>query len=428
MMARRSNVHKAAGCVAAGLSIGVLTLPTAFLASSPAARGVSYQNVHRGGDLSNKDQLASAPRRDGTARSVVMGVASTAALVVAAGAAQTKRRHRVARCNTMAATVEVPSLCNESDAPDSMRRRFEAVCAEAQEHICKSIEEIDGKAKFCRDPYTRTTGGGGVARVLRDGSVFEKAGVNLSVVYGEMPQEALKAATERGVDRVGGKLEPGQKVPFFACGLSSVMHPKNPFCPTMHFNYRYFETETGVWWFGGGTDITPSYLDKEDMKHFHGTYKKVCDSFDTKWYPEFKGWADRYFRIPHRGETRGLGGIFFDDFNSQSPDVHLKFSTECLKAVTEAYCPLIKKNMDRPFTEEQKAWQQMRRGRYVEFNLVYDRGTIFGLKMLSSGAGRIESILMSLPETARWEYCHEPASGSPEAEIMEAFQTPREWV
>merc|ERR1712217_697782 len=143
---------------------------------------------------------------------------------------------------------------------------------------------------------------------MTNSSIFEKAGVNLSVVYGQMPQEALAAATARGVDRVGTTLTPGEKVPFFACGLSSVMHPKNPHCPTMHFNYRYFETDTGVWWFGGGTDITPSYVDEDDMKHFHGTYKEVCDKHDPNWYQQFKDGADNYFVIKHRGETRGLGG------------------------------------------------------------------------------------------------------------------------
>lgn len=300
--------------------------------------------------------------------------------------------------------------------------------AEAQDRICSAIEECDGKAKFCVDPYSRESGGGGIARVLRDGDVFEKAGVNLSVVYGQMPQEAMQAATERGADRAGRTLQPGEKVPFFACGLSSVMHPKNPFCPTMHFNYRYFETETGAWWFGGGTDITPSYLDRDDLKHFHGTYKQICDQFNPTWYPKFKDWADKYFRIPHRGETRGLGGIFFDDFNSETQETHLRFSTECLKAVTQAYIPLLEKNRHHPYTPEQKAWQLVRRGRYVEFNLVYDRGTIFGLKMLSSGVGRIESILMSMPETARWEYNFEPVPGSPEFEIMQAFKTPTNWV
>jgi len=337
------------------------------------------------------------------------------------------RKHRRVARRAVETAVQYESLCKDSDPPESMRRKFEAVIAEAQEQICAAIEKVDGKAKFCRDPYSRETGGGGVARVLTGGDVFEKAGVNLSVVYGEMPEEAVRAANDRGANRVGS-LKPGEKVPFFACGLSSVMHPKNPFCPTMHFNYRYFETDGGVWWFGGGTDITPSYLDEEDMKHFHGTYKNVCDKYGEEWYPRFKKWADEYFKIQHRGETRGLGGIFFDDFNTEDQDTHLSFSTECLKAVTEAYVPILEKNKNKSFTDEQKAWQLMRRGRYVEFNLVYDRGTVFGLKMLSSGVGRIESILMSLPETARWQYAHEPEEGSPEEEIMKAFKSPREWV
>merc|ERR1712224_399355 len=254
------------------------------------------------------------------------------------------------------------------------------------------------------------------------GKLFEKAGVGLSVVYGGMKKEGLQAVKGGGV---GSNVKPQE--PFFGCGLSCVMHPRNPFCPTMHFNYRYFESESGKWWFGGGTDITPSYLDEEDMRHFHGTYKRVCDMYDPGWYPRFKEVADKYFFIPHRGETRGLGGIFFDEFNSESPDTHLKFSTECLKAVTGAYIPILVKNRDRPFTEEQKRWQQLRRGRYAEFNLVYDRGTIFGLKILQSGIARVETILMSMPETARFEYCHEPEPGSAEAEIMDAFKNPRSW-
>ena len=238
-----------------------------------------------------------------------------------------------------------------------------------------------------------------------------------------MPQEALKAATERGVDRAKG-MAPGERIPFFACGLSCVMHPKNPFAPTMHFNYRYFETDGGVWWFGGGTDITPSYLDEDDMKHFHGSYKTACDKHDTEFYPKFKKWADDYFQIPHRGETRGLGGIFFDDLNDRDPEKLLLFAEEGLKTVVPAYLPIIAKHKDDPFTALQKEWQLMRRGRYVEFNLVYDRGTIFGLKT----GGRIESILMSLPETARWEYDHKIEEGSKEAEIMKVFKTPRNWV
>jgi len=259
--------------------------------------------------------------------------------------------------------------------------------------------------------------------VLGGGKVWEKAGVNLSVVYGTMPQEALRAATERGVDRTKG-MQPGEKIPFFACGISSVMHPRNPHCPTMHFNYRYFETDGGIWWFGGGTDITPSYLDMEDMKHFHGVYKTACDKHDPAFFPKFKKWADEYYYLPHRGETRGLGGIFFDDLNDRDPEKILAFCDEGLNAVVPAYVPIIEKHRNDPFTEEQKRWQQLRRGRYTEFNIIYDRGTIFGLKT----GGRVESILMSLPETARWEYDHHPATGSKEEEILKLFQNPIDFV
>lgn len=292
-----------------------------------------------------------------------------------------------------------------------------------QAAICKAIEEVDGEGKFREDAWVRESGGGGISRVLSGGKVFEKAGVNLSVVYGTMPQEALKAATERGVDRAKG-MKPGERVPFFACGLSSVMHPRNPFAPTMHFNYRYFETDGGVWWFGGGTDITPSYLDVDDMKHFHGTYKAACDKHDPAFYPKFKKWADDYFTIAHRGETRGLGGIFYDDLNDRDPEQLLALAEDGLNAVIPAYAPIVTKHKDDPFTQQQKDWQLLRRGRYVEFNLVYDRGTVFGLKT----GGRIESILMSLPELARWEYDHQPAPGSREEEIMKLFKQPRDWV
>jgi coproporphyrinogen III oxidase len=275
--------------------------------------------------------------------------------------------------------------------------------------------------------------------VMSNGKVFEKAGVNLSIVYGLMPKEALQAANERGVDRTKGykkTLEPtggsnsagttteDGKIPFFACGVSSVLHPKNPHCPTMHFNYRYFETDGGVWWFGGGTDITPAYLDKEDMKHFHGTLKQACDKTDPAFYPRFKNWADNYFIIKHRNETRGLGGIFYDDLNDRNPDLLYGLAENCFNAVIPAYGPIIQKHKNDPFTEEQKQWQQIRRGRYVEFNLVYDRGTIFGLKT----GGRIESILMSLPELARWEYDHHPVSGSKEEEISKLFKHAIDWV
>jgi len=318
------------------------------------------------------------------------------------------------------------SLVRDGDGPDGnypMRSKFEGMLREAQVSITDAISSIDGQAEFQEDAWTRANGGGGMSRVLRNGAVFEKAGVNLSVVYGSMPQEALAAATERGVDRAKG-MAPGERIPFFACGLSCVMHPRNPFCPTMHFNYRYFETDGGVWWFGGGTDITPSYLNEDDMKHFHGTYKKVCDNHYEEFYPKFKAWADRYFMIPHRNETRGLGGIFFDDLNDRDPDELFAFAKEAVNSVVPAYGPIIEAHKDDPFTELNKDWQQMRRGRYVEFNLVYDRGTVFGLKT----GGRIESILMSLPETARWEYDHHPEAGSPEAELLDACKHAREWV
>jgi len=299
---------------------------------------------------------------------------------------------------------------------------------EAQAFICKSVEDVDGGAKFRLDQWTRENGDVGVTAVMAGGKVWEKAGCNLAVVRGSMPFESFRLADDRarhqGIDRASG-YKPGDKVPFTAIGLSSVMHPRNPHCPTMHFNYRYFETENGLWWFGGGTDITPSYLDKDDMKHFHGTYKAVCDKHDPAFYPRFKKWADDYFLIKHRGETRGLGGIFFDDLNDRDPEAIFAFAREAAMAVPEAYLPVVKKHVNDPFTEEQKRWQLLRRGRYVEFNLVYDRGTIFGLK---TGLGRVESMLMTLPETARWEYDHKPAPGSPEAEIMDAFKKPREWV
>eukprot|EP00232_Nephroselmis_pyriformis_P005292 CAMPEP_0182913644 /NCGR_PEP_ID=MMETSP0034_2-20130328/38147_1 /TAXON_ID=156128 /ORGANISM="Nephroselmis pyriformis, Strain CCMP717" /LENGTH=406 /DNA_ID=CAMNT_0025050371 /DNA_START=15 /DNA_END=1235 /DNA_ORIENTATION=- len=321
---------------------------------------------------------------------------------------------------------EVPwSLLQEGCRGDgsSMREKFEKMIRAAQDDITAAITEADGK-EFHQDAWTRPGGGGGISRVLQDGNVWEKAGVNVSVVYGSMPPEAYRAATgsTKPIDADAGR------VPFFAAGISSVMHPKNPMAPTMHFNYRYFETDEWnglpkAWWFGGGTDLTPSYVIDEDAKHFHGTYKAVCDEHDPEYYAKFKKWADEYFIIGHRGETRGIGGIFFDDQNDRDPDTIFKFSTACAAAVVPSYVPLVVKHKDDPFTEEQKEWQQMRRGRYVEFNLVYDRGTTFGLKT----GGRIESILMSLPLTARWQYDFEPEEGTPERYALECFRKNPEW-
>mmetsp|Transcript_6606 Transcript_6606/g.10812 ORF Transcript_6606/g.10812 Transcript_6606/m.10812 type:complete len:402 (-) Transcript_6606:374-1579(-) len=315
------------------------------------------------------------------------------------------------------------TLLNKLDGSHTMRAKFEKLCRESQESICAELEKIDGFGKFQVDSWVRKSGGGGISRVMQGGKVFEKAGVNLSVVYGKMPQSALLAATERGVDRAKGMKE-GEMVPFFACGISSVIHPKNPHCPTMHFNYRYFETEGGVWWFGGGTDLTPSYVNVDDIRHFHQTYKDICDKHDPSFYEKFKKWADKYFMIAHRGETRGVGGIFFDDLNDRDPENLLSFASDALKGVVKSYVPIIAKHKQDSFTPEEKEWQQLRRGRYVEFNLVYDRGTTFGLKT----GGRVESILMSLPETARWEYCQSPTPGSAEDTLVQVCKKPVDWV
>ncbi|XP_068656326.1 coproporphyrinogen-III oxidase 1, chloroplastic [Aristolochia californica] len=314
---------------------------------------------------------------------------------------------------------------SDAASPSSVRARFEKMIRETQDSVCAAIEAVDG-GKFKEDVWSRPGGGGGISRVLQDGSIWEKAGVNVSVVYGIMPPEAYRAAKGESSGE-----KPGP-VPFFAAGISSVLHPHNPFAPTLHFNYRYFETDAPKdipgaprqWWFGGGTDLTPSYIFEEDVKHFHMAQKKACDKFDPSFYPRFKKWCDDYFYIKHRSERRGLGGIFFDDLNDYDQEMLLGFSTECAKSVISAYIPIIERRKDTPFTDRHKAWQQLRRGRYVEFNLVYDRGTTFGLKT----GGRIESILVSLPLTARWEYDHAPEEGSEEWKLLDACINPKEWI
>jgi coproporphyrinogen III oxidase len=253
---------------------------------------------------------------------------------------------------------------------------------------------------------------------LQDSAVFEKAGVNVSVVHGELPAEAALHAAQKKV-----------KDPrFFAAGLSLVLHPKNPFAPTVHANYRYFERGAEgapeAWWFGGGADLTPSYLFAEDAQHFHQVLKAACDAHDPCFYPRMKRWCDDYFLIQHRGERRGVGGIFFDELHDRPADKLLAFVESCARAFVPSYVPILARRRDTPFSPEHKRWQGLRRGRYVEFNLVYDRGTAFGLKT----GGRIESILMSLPLEARWEYDVQVAPGSPEAALLEVLRTPRDWV
>ncbi|CAL9070000.1 unnamed protein product [Musa acuminata subsp. burmannicoides] len=356
-------------------------------------------------------------------------------------------RPRIPRLVAVRANVAIEKETPEEERPEtflraadghhgaasaSVRARFERMIREVQDEVCAAIEAADGGGKFKEDVWSRPGGGGGISRVLQDGGVWEKAGVNVSVVYGVMPPEAYRAAKGEAVSGNGNSSVKAGPVPFFAAGISSVLHPKNPFAPTLHFNYRYFETDATKdapgaprqWWFGGGTDFTPAYIFEEDVKHFHRVQKEACDKFDPSFYPRFKKWCDDYFFIKHRGERRGLGGIFFDDLNDYDQEMLLAFSTECARSVVRAYVPIIERRKDTPFTEQHKAWQQLRRGRYVEFNLVYDRGTTFGLKT----GGRIESILVSLPLTARWEYDHKPEEGSEEWKLLDACINPKEWI
>lgn len=304
-----------------------------------------------------------------------------------------------------------------------MKCRMEVLIMRIQAEVCKALEEQDGEKKFQVDKWYRKEGGGGITCVLQDGSTFEKAGVNISVVNGVLPPSAVQQMRARG-KKLGG-----ENLPFFAAGISSVIHPRNPHVPTMHFNYRYFEvTEkdgTKQWWFGGGTDLTPYYLDKDDVVLFHKELKKACDKHDKKFYPEYKKWCDNYFFIKHRGETRGVGGIFFDDVDQPSQEKAFQFVKSCAESVVPSYLPLVKKNKNKPYAYAERTWQLLRRGRYVEFNLIYDRGTKFGL--YTPGA-RYESILMSLPLTARWEYMHIPAKGTPEDELMQVLKNPQDWI
>jgi coproporphyrinogen III oxidase len=295
-----------------------------------------------------------------------------------------------------------------------------------QNDICKAVEDADGKAKFIEDEWQRSGGGGGKTRVISNGNVFEKGGVNTSVVYGDVT-DAMR--TQLKIN--GAK--------WFACGLSLVLHPVNPFVPTVHCNYRMFElygaseNETGAEnvidrWFGGGTDLTPYYLFEEDAKHFHQTYKDVCDQFDGSFYSKFKEECDNYFVNRHRhNERRGIGGIFYDyQRSTEKHDVSfwINFAKACGYAFIDAYIPLVNKRKNTPYTPEQKFWQEIRRGRYVEFNLVHDRGTIFGLKT----NGRTESILMSLPPTVRFEYNYQPQPGSEEDKLLQACLHPVDWI
>jgi len=308
-----------------------------------------------------------------------------------------------------------------------MRLRMEKFIKEQQNIIVAELQKLDGK-KFRRDEWQRAEGGDGITCVLQDGNVFEKAGVGVSVVYGALPKAAIASmrANHKAIDKDADHLD------FFAAGLSMVLHPKNPMAPTVHLNYRYFETcnkdgSSQAWWFGGGSDLTPSFLFDEDAIHFHKTLKEACDAHDKSYYPRFKKWCDEYFYNKHRNESRGIGGIFFDDLDETERDAEntFFFVQDCLKAFLPSYMPIMQKRKDMPFNEQEKDWQQIRRGKYVEFNLLHDRGTAFGL---SKPGARVESILMSLPLTATWKYMYEPEPKSREARLVEVLMNPRDWV
>jgi coproporphyrinogen III oxidase len=305
-------------------------------------------------------------------------------------------------------------------APTTFKDRWIDFIHTLQNNICKALEDEDGKAKFVEDAWQRTEGGGGKTRVIADGNVFEKGGVNTSVVYGGVTD------IMRSQLKIDGKK-------WFACGLSLVIHPLNPYVPTTHANWRYFELydeQDNVIdrWFGGGADLTPYYLFEEDAKHFHETLKIAMQPFGEGLYNKYKKWCDEYFSNKHRNnEMRGIGGVFYDNVKPANEDELEKlfaFQQANGNAFIPAYLPIVEKRKNTTFTSRETEWQEIRRGRYVEFNLIHDRGTIFGLKT----NGRTESILMSLPPRARWAYNYVPDNGTPEADLLDACLHPRNWL
>jgi coproporphyrinogen III oxidase len=276
--------------------------------------------------------------------------------------------------------------------------------SELQSDICRAVADADGTAQFGSDAWQRPGGGGGVARVLTGGAVFEKAGVNWSSVDGELPEELAAHM-------------PGEGRSFRACGVSLVIHPRSPLCPTTHANFRCL-TKGNALWFGGGADLTPYYLEREDAVHFHRTLADACERHRPVGdYDRFKAWCDEYFFLPHRNETRGVGGVFFDYLGSKGEFAHedvFEFVQDLGRSFVSAYLPIVERRQKEPYGEAERNWQLVRRGRYVEFNLIYDRGTLFGLKT----NGRVESILMSLPPLVRWDYDVQTTAGSREAELL----------
>lgn len=300
-----------------------------------------------------------------------------------------------------------------------MKDKFYAYIQELQDTITRKLEEVDGKATFKEDIWERPEGGGGRTRVIENGDVFEKGGVNISGVHGELPKSMQDYFGVKDAD-------------FFACGLSLVLHPKNPMVPTVHANWRYFEMydkEGNIvdQWFGGGQDLTPYYLFEEDAVHFHTICKNACDKHHLTFYDTYKKRCDEYFWNSHRNEARGIGGLFFDYCKSNKTmklDDWYNFVTEVGNSFLNSYIPIVTKRKKLNYTSKQRDWQEIRRGRYVEFNLVHDKGTLFGLRT----NGRIESILMSLPPHVQWHYDHHPEEGSDEDKLLHVLKEPKSWV
>jgi coproporphyrinogen III oxidase len=301
----------------------------------------------------------------------------------------------------------------EQQLSERARSYFEQL----QQRICSALEVFEPEKRFTEDRWEKAdsrhsdkSGGGGLSRVLEGGKVFEKAAVLSSTVFGGLP-EAL--ALKMNVPPTN----------YYASGISLIIHPLSPMVPTVHANFRYFEQEHGDRWFGGGTDLTPFYPYDEDIKHFHSTLKAACDKSNAEYYSKFKKWCDEYFYIKHRDEARGVGGLFFDYLRGDV-EQHFQFVKGVGDVFLDSYVPIVKKRMDEKWGEQEKAWQSLRRGRYVEFNLVYDRGTTFGLET----KGRIESILVSLPPRVEWRYNVQPEPNSREAKLVDLLRTPKEWV
>lgn len=327
----------------------------------------------------------------------------------------------------------------------AMRAQAEKVFRDMFENTCQAIEQLDG-TKFVEQPWHRDSSGLWVAgtnsaannsdntiyidRALHHGNVFEKAGINYVSLEGTLPPGMTLQKSGALSTAEADHTTSSEGTPFFATGASFVIHPNNPMAPTVHANYRYFQVSGGdgqpsYWWFGGGADLTPAYLFEEDATHFHRVHKEACDRHNPTYYPRFKQACDEYFYIPHRGESRGIGGIFFDHLKEGSFEELLAFVTNCTEAFIPAYLPLVEKRKDLPFSEENKQWQRIVRGRYVEFILTSDRGIRFGL---ASGMVNQQSIFNCMPALASWEYDDQPAPGSAEAMLREVLKSARDWV